>query len=70
MEIIEFKKDGSKWIKIDHQVDYYHNLNDYENWLMDTSLHFHSSVKSMTGISMELENAQHEYNTKKKLEVV
>jgi hypothetical protein len=68
MEIIELKKDGSKWIKINPQVDYYHNLDDYENWLMNTSLHFHNSVKGRSGITMRIEIAQHEYYSKKILQ--
>jgi hypothetical protein len=46
-------KDGSRWIKKNPLIDYWHNLEDYENWLMDVSLNF-GKVRGMSGISMRI----------------
>ena len=54
MEIIKLKTDGSSWINLNPQVDWYYNLEDYENWLMDVSLDFNNSVRGRSGISMRI----------------
>ena len=54
MEIIKLQTDGSSWIKKNPLIDFWYNLEDYENWLMDVSLDF-GKVRCMSGASMRIE---------------